>query len=219
MSTVLPASRANALISSCLNTIAHLVPISAAAFYLVNNELHPENYILYGISDATHENYLAHFQHLDPLRPANYQQNGINMVGMDQQTLTKNNKYYHEFMLPNNIQDIVEIFIRQHNRIIAGVSLLQDMPFTPKDLNRLSTILPLIELAARDLLPETPAILTAKEQEIINLVREGSSNKRIAQVLDISLSTVKTHLRNIFAKTKVTNRTELVSCGFITRHL
>ncbi|WP_228902499.1 response regulator transcription factor, partial [Photorhabdus bodei] len=132
---------------------------------------------------------------------------------------SKHNKYYHEFMQPNNIQDIAEIFIRQHNRIIAGVSLLRDTPFTPKDFNRLSAILPLIELAVRDLLPETPTILTDKEQEIINLIREGSSNKRIAQILNISLSTVKTHLRNIFAKTKVTNRTELVSNGFITRHL
>ncbi|MCC8383719.1 helix-turn-helix transcriptional regulator [Photorhabdus laumondii subsp. laumondii] len=219
MSTVLPNSRENALIYSCLNTIAHLVPISAAAFYLVNNELRPENYILYGISDETHQNYLAHFQHLDPLKPANYQQGDINMVGMDQKTLTKHNKYYHEFMQPNNIQDIAEIFIRQHNQIIAGVSLLRDTLFTPKDFNRLSAILPLIELAVRDLLPETPTILTAKEQEIINLIREGSSNKRIAQILNISLSTVKTHLRNIFAKTKVTNRTELVSSGFITRYL
>ncbi|NHB92310.1 response regulator transcription factor [Photorhabdus cinerea] len=219
MSTLPSTSRENTLIYSCLNTIAHLVPISAAAFYLVNDKSRPENYILYGISGETHKNYLAHFQHLDPLKPANYQQNDINMVGMDQNTLTKHNKYYYEFMLPNNIQDIAEIFIRQHNRIIAGVSLLRDTPFTPKDFNRLSTILPLIELATRDLLPETPTILTAKEQEIINLVRAGASNKRIAQALNISLSTVKTHLRNIFVKTKVTNRTELVSNGFITRHL
>ncbi|WP_036772443.1 response regulator transcription factor [Photorhabdus australis] len=218
MFTLPSTSRENTLIYSCLNTIAHLVPISAAAFYLVNDKLRPENYILYGISDETHKNYLAYFQHLDPLKPANYQQNDINIVGMVQSTLTKNNKYYYEFMLPNNIQDIAEIFIRQHNRIIAGVSLLRDTSFTPKDFNRLSTILPLIELATRDLLPETPTILTAKEQEIINLVRAGSSNKRIAQVLNISLSTVKTHLRNIFIKTKVTNRTELVSNGFITRH-
>ncbi|CAQ82568.1 MULTISPECIES: response regulator transcription factor [Photorhabdus] len=219
MSTLPSTSRENTLIYSCLNTIAHLVPISAAAFYLVNDKLRPENYILYGISDETHKNYLTHFQHLDPLKPVNFQQNDINMVGMDQSTLTKHNKYYYEFMLPNNIQDIAEIFIRQHSRIIAGVSLLRNTLFTPKDFNRLSTILPLIELATRDLLPETPTILTAKEQEIINLVRAGSSNKRIAQVLNISLSTVKTHLRNIFIKTKVTNRTELVSSGFITRHL
>ncbi|STT01953.1 Monoamine regulon transcriptional regulator [Klebsiella pneumoniae] len=42
------------------------------------------------------------------------------------------------------------------------------------------------------------------------MVREGASNKLIARQLDISLSTVKTHLRNIFAKTEVVNRTELV---------
>ncbi|WP_411752759.1 response regulator transcription factor, partial [Serratia sp. (in: enterobacteria)] len=52
-------------------------------------------------------------------------------------------------------------------------------------------------------------------QEIVNMVREGASNKRIALKLGISLSTVKTHMRNIFAKTAVVNRTELVSSGFI----
>ncbi|TWY26312.1 helix-turn-helix transcriptional regulator, partial [Serratia marcescens] len=38
-------------------------------------------------------------------------------------------------------------------------------------------------------------------------------NKRIALKLGISLSTVKTHMRNIFAKTDVVNRTELVAGG------
>ncbi len=71
-----------------------------------------------------------------------------------------------------------------------------------------------MELAIRDCLQEDddlPAILTAKEREIVGMVREGASNKLIARQLDISLSTVKTHLRNIFAKTEVVNRTELVS--------
>ncbi|SUI39554.1 CsgBAC operon transcriptional regulatory protein [Serratia marcescens] len=77
-------------------------------------------------------------------------------------------------------------------------------------------MLPLIELATRDLLPDSEAqLLTAKEQEIVNLVREGASNKRIALKLGISLSTVKTHMRNIFAKTDVVNRTELVAGGFL----
>ncbi|WP_240042389.1 hypothetical protein [Photorhabdus khanii] len=82
---------------------------------------------------------------------------------MVQQTPTKKNKYHHEFILTNNIQDIVEIFIRQHSQIISGVYLLRDTLFTQKDFNRISTTLPLIELASRGLLPETLTILTAKE--------------------------------------------------------
>ncbi|MDI8746193.1 helix-turn-helix transcriptional regulator, partial [Salmonella enterica subsp. enterica serovar Montevideo] len=42
------------------------------------------------------------------------------------------------------------------------------------------------------------SILTAKEREIVGMVCEGASNKLIARQLNISLSTVKTHLRNIF---------------------
>ena len=81
---------------------------------------------------------------------------------------------------------------------------------------RLRAVLPLIELATRDLLPGGEAqLLTAKEQEIVNMVREGASNKRIALKLGISLSTVKTHMRNILTKTEVANRTELVASSFI----
>ncbi len=96
------------------------------------------------------------------------------------------------------------------------MSLIRDTPFTEVERGRLRAVLPLIELATRDLLPDSEAqLLTAKEQEIVNMVREGASNKRIALKLGISLSTVKTHMRNIFAKTDVVNRTELVAGGFL----
>jgi FixJ family two-component response regulator len=43
-------------------------------------------------------------------------------------------------------------------------------------------------------------MLTAKEREIVGMVREGASNKLIARQLDISLSTVKTHLTQYFCQ-------------------
>ncbi|WP_337262515.1 MULTISPECIES: helix-turn-helix transcriptional regulator [unclassified Serratia (in: enterobacteria)] len=216
MQTTSSPVRNDAFISSCLNTIAHLIPVSAAVFYLVDPDLQPDHYILHGISDHTHQQYLNHFQQLDPHRPANFHQQEITMVGMNPAAFANNSHYYHDFMLPNRMRDMTEIFIRQRKRIIAGVSLIRDTPFTEPERSRLRAIMPLIELATRDLLPdaETP-LLTAKEQEIVNMVREGASNKRIALKLGISLSTVKTHMRNIFAKTAVANRTELVSSGFI----
>ena len=52
--------------------------------------------------------------------------------------------------------------------------------------------------------------LTARQNQILNMVIErGSSNKVIARTLNISESTVKLHLGNIFKKYGVKNRTQL----------
>lgn len=50
--------------------------------------------------------------------------------------------------------------------------------------------------------------LTPREFEVLSLVASGLSNKRIANALDLHEKTVKHHMTRIFAKLKVTNRTE-----------
>jgi DNA-binding CsgD family transcriptional regulator len=52
--------------------------------------------------------------------------------------------------------------------------------------------------------------LTIREAEIVALVLEGNSNKIIAKKLFISESTVKFHVTNVFTKTNVKKRTELI---------
>ncbi len=51
--------------------------------------------------------------------------------------------------------------------------------------------------------------LTNQEQNILNLILENKTNKQIADALFISLSTVKTHVNNIFKKLKVQSREEI----------
>ena len=53
--------------------------------------------------------------------------------------------------------------------------------------------------------------LTDREQEVLQLILSGKSNREIAGVLFISESTVKTHARNIFSKYDVSSRAELIS--------
>ncbi|ECW2019109.1 LuxR family transcriptional regulator [Salmonella enterica] len=198
----------------CLQSIAQLIPLSSAVFYRVNAYLKPEDYVLHNISNSTHQQYLEHFQPLDPLSPSRFGQQVITVATMTPGICARHRHYYHEFMLPNHVCDMIEIFIRRGHRIIAGISLMRDIPFSSEESLRAQAVQPLLGLAIHDSLQEDndlASILTAKEREIVGMVCEGASNKLIARQLNISLSTVKTHLRNIFAKTEVINRTELVS--------
>lgn len=59
-------------------------------------------------------------------------------------------------------------------------------------------------------LPASP-LLTAREQEVMKLLQKGYTNKQVADTLCVSLSTVKTHLINIFSKLQVNNRIEAIT--------
>lgn len=52
------------------------------------------------------------------------------------------------------------------------------------------------------------AALTGREVEVLRLLAAGKTNRQIAADLVISANTVSHHLRNTFAKTASTNRTE-----------
>lgn len=52
--------------------------------------------------------------------------------------------------------------------------------------------------------------LSKREQEVVNLVMEGKSNKLIASALHITIRTVEFHLKNVYEKLEVRSRTELI---------
>lgn len=54
-----------------------------------------------------------------------------------------------------------------------------------------------------------PPELSKQEITVRNLILQGKSNKEIANELYISLSTVKSHITNLYAKLNVANRQEL----------
>jgi DNA-binding CsgD family transcriptional regulator len=51
--------------------------------------------------------------------------------------------------------------------------------------------------------------LSQREKDIVGLILSGKSNKEVALALNIELSTVKTHVNNIYAKLRVNNRKDL----------
>jgi DNA-binding CsgD family transcriptional regulator len=66
----------------------------------------------------------------------------------------------------------------------------------------------------------SPALLTAREREILQLVADGLSGPEAAEQLVVSPATVKSHFRNIHLKLEVPNRAAAVAkamrLGYIT---
>jgi NarL family two-component system response regulator LiaR len=58
--------------------------------------------------------------------------------------------------------------------------------------------------------------LTEREQEVLHLVVQGHSNQQIADLLIVSVATVKAHLGNIFSKLQVSSRAEVIN--FAIKH-
>jgi DNA-binding CsgD family transcriptional regulator/pimeloyl-ACP methyl ester carboxylesterase len=71
-----------------------------------------------------------------------------------------------------------------------------------------------VRLANRPGKATYPAGLSEREVEVVRLLAQGRTNRQIADDLFISLNTVSYHLRNIFSKTRASNRTEAAAFAF-----
>lgn len=146
----------------------------------------------------------------------------LNMKGMDGLTtlsqLKESGLESHVVMLTvsDNEDDVTSAL-----RCGADGYLLKDME--PEDVleqilaaaaGKLVISEDLTELLARalrtDTRPKTPheAALTGREQEILDLIAEGLSNKQVARKLDITEGTVKVHVKHLLKKLNLRTRLE-----------
>ena len=58
--------------------------------------------------------------------------------------------------------------------------------------------------------PDHP-VLSGREREVLELVTRGLSNQEVAEVLYVSINTVKTYIRTAYAKIGVTTRSQAVA--------
>jgi NarL family two-component system response regulator LiaR len=57
-------------------------------------------------------------------------------------------------------------------------------------------------------MPHPPEPLTEREAEVLRLVARGYSNREMASILQISDSTLKTHVKHVLAKLNLASRTQ-----------
>ncbi len=66
----------------------------------------------------------------------------------------------------------------------------------------------LAQMREEVLLPEPGPHLTPREEEVLDLLTEGLSNREIAEELVVSIKTVKTHVSNILQKLHLSDRNQ-----------
>jgi DNA-binding NarL/FixJ family response regulator len=87
-------------------------------------------------------------------------------------------------------------------RTVASGEAILDMDILEQVINELSE-----GTRPTSLRDEIPA-LTPQEVRILQLITEGLNNGTIAEILSLSPNTVKSHVRNIFSKLGVSDRTQ-----------
>jgi DNA-binding CsgD family transcriptional regulator len=60
-------------------------------------------------------------------------------------------------------------------------------------------------------------VITAREQQVLDLIADGLTNREISCILSISESTVENHIHHIYEKLNVSNRAQAVAYVFQSR--
>jgi DNA-binding NarL/FixJ family response regulator len=99
------------------------------------------------------------------------------------------------------------------NHLIAAVeALLEHRPYFTSPI--LEKLLHDYQLSKRD---RAAIELTSREQNVVQLVAEGHTNRSIGQVLDLSVKTVETHRASAMRKLGVSSTAELVRYAIRTK--
>ena len=113
--------------------------------------------------------------------------------------------YYEELVL-QYIREGVDGYLcrdTEENKIVLAVdTMLKNGYYYPYKL---------VSLMAKEkkILPIDK--LTPRELQVFNLMAEGYSNVKIAELLNVNMSTVTTHKKTIFDKLKINNKAQLIN--------
>jgi LuxR family maltose regulon positive regulatory protein len=91
---------------------------------------------------------------------------------------------------------------------VPMAGLLRELAVTGRLPDYAQTLLSLIASPAPG---TTPAVLSERELEVLRLLAAGHTNREIAQSLYLSVNTVKSHLKNLYAKLEVGDRRQAVT--------
>lgn len=120
--------------------------------------------------------------------------------------------FYNDYLKPNKMYDGINIYFVKDGHDVGDMRIWKEKDqhkFGTRDKMLLNTLEPYFIQSLPSL--HNRMILTSRENEIATFIQKGFSDKEVAKLLDISHSTVRTHVKHVFEKLGCSNRTELAT--------
>lgn len=210
----------------CLNLIKIFIPYHQGLFVVVNEDgsLNIDSSIFENIDNFYKEKYIREAFDEDYLINISYFSQS--MAYKDSDLLADKKRvqtpFYKHFMKPQHLHYGCGLIIIHNTKPRVFLNLLRQLDendITDNEMQILKTLLPHFEKNINAFLLKKLSShnisncfsLSEREIEIVSLVVNGYSNEEIGLQLSISPTTVKKHLSNIFSKTGITRRTQLLS--------
>ena len=203
--------------------INRIFNIDGYLIYSIDSINHAYDYRLFNISNHSLTEYLDNQIENDPVSfKQHYLNKNKNIELLSQHNFDGN---YNAFIQRWQIVDTAEIFFRKRNgKPILGLSIIREntnVLFTEYDKKILESFYALsknyffnhTDSVDKECL-HTAYALTKKEILVLENLLLGLNNNAIAESLNCSLATIKTHVQHIYQKTNMNNRQELL-CKFL----
>lgn len=228
---MIPASeRSDRLITETLEFLRQTFRVNAVMFYWIQPELDTVNDALLGVPDGLAEHYRREMRPFDPLLTSRLVEGGKTVAELHDEARAipagdcrRYLSFLEEYKVTGNLEFVFWTGEGPQRRAFGGASLLGlegDPPFTA-DFRSIDAIYRYVAFnlqshervrtEKRAQLLRNQVGLTAREYAVCEYVTVGASNQDIADCLGLTLSTVKSYMRQIFDKVGVDTRTALAA--------
>jgi DNA-binding CsgD family transcriptional regulator len=175
-----------------------------------------------GRDQAMAADYEREFQFCDPVTPLIRRTGRPTLVReVIEDSVFHRTRFWNEYRLPHNTVDGLDLHVLHHGSEVGDLRLWRGRsspPFDVRERNLLRILEPGFaaffmrrQRTQAASIEERFPMLTPREAQVASDLAAGTSDQMIARHLGMSIWTARTHLRHIFAKLDVQNRTALAS--------
>jgi DNA-binding CsgD family transcriptional regulator len=188
----------------------------------------------YNRDEGMADRYQEYYQFIDPISPRLRRYRGAHSIyaAVSKKALSQS-EYYADFLRMNQLEEGVDLYVYDGARILGDLRVWRGpgaKPLGGRETTLLNVLRPYLrnhfqlrlaagahaggrpiaggrETGGAACLPRET--LTRREDEVLQLIVRGASDKAIARSLGISYWTVRTHVANLLDKARAGNRGEL----------